>query len=282
MVNFNGDLLPDSSHFLNQQNRGLHFGDALTEYLRYSGTDFLFWEDCYFRLMAAMRQLRMEIPMDFTLEFLEQEMRKTLQASGLETTPARVELLVFREGGSGLLPQTQEVSFVMEVQPLEEASFTVGQAPFIADLFRDYYLQADALARLPHNNRLVQVLASIYAAENGLHTCLLLNHRKEMAEGLHGTLFVRKGKLLKTPPLDSGCQAGVLRGHLLKQDWSESPYGLTEEAVSPFELQQADELFTVDMIHGVQPISNYRKAKYSREAAVYVADLLNSQISALS
>lgn len=278
MVNFNGDLLPDSSHFLNHQNRGLRFGDALTERVRYTGESLLFWEDHYFRLMAAMRQLRMEIPMSFTLEYLEEEIRKTLMASGLENTPSLASVQVVRNGGDRYLPVTREISYIIDVQPLESDVFTLGNTPFIADLFKDYYLPADALSGLPHNSKLPHVLASIFASENDLHTCLLVNHRKEMAEGLHGNLFLRKGKQLKTPPLESGCRPGILRGYLLKQGLGETPYELVEEAISPFELQQADEMFLLDIGQGVQPISKYRKATYSYEAASAVTDLLNAMI----
>lgn len=280
MVNYNGDLLPESSHFLNHHNRGLRFGDALTETLRYSGEYLLFWEDHYFRLMAAMRQLRMEIPMNFTLEVLEAEIRKTLLAAGHERSPALIGLIVVRNGGTRLLPETQEISFIIETARIQTVEFTTAKAPFVADLFRDYYLQADALARLPHHNRMTSVLASIYASENGLDTCLLLNHRKEVAEGLHGNLFLRKGNLIKTPPLDSGCRAGILRGFLFKEGFTDDSFELIEEGISPFELQQADELFLLDIVHGVQPITKYRKANFSDEAAHLAAVMLNKMIPA--
>ena len=278
MVNYNGDLLPASSHFFNHQNRGLRFGDALSETVRYSGENLLFWEDHYFRLMAAMRQLRMEIPMNFTLEVLEAEIRKTLAASGNEKSPALIELMVVRKGGTQLLPETQEISYIIEALPIEKVTFTTGKATFIADLFRDYYLQADALAQLPHHNRITPVLASIYASENDLDTCLLLNHRKEVAEGLHGNLFLRKGSQIKTPPLSSGCRAGILRGYLLKGGFSGDSLELVEEVISPFDLQQADELFLLDIVHGVQPITKYRKATFTDEAAHRVTQILNKMI----
>ena len=278
MVNYNGDLLPDTSHFLNNENRALRFGDALSERVRYTGQNLLFLEDHYFRLMAAMRQLRMEIPMNFTLEYLEEEIRKTLLASGLESNPSLVGIQVVRNGGRGYLPETREISYIIEAQPLKEAKFTLGKPPFAADLFKDYYLPADALARLPHNNKLTHVLASIFASENDLDTCLLVNHRKEMAEGLHGNLFLRKGDQIKTPPLESGCRAGILRAYLLKQGLAENSFELVEAAISPFELQQADELFLLDIAHGVQPITRYRKATYSQQAASLVRDILNAMI----
>lgn len=279
MVNFNGDLVPADAHFLNHRNRGLLFGDALTETLRHTGEAILFWEEHYFRLMASMRQLRMEIPMTFTLEFLEAEVSKTLTAGGLAGKPALAEIIVFRKDGTDLLPNSLESSFIIRATELSTSGFTPVEGPVRADLFRDYYIQADGLARLAHNNRIVQVLAGIYARENDLETCLLLNHRKEIAEGLHGTLFLRTGSALKTPPLHSGCTGSVLRDHLLKQSWQESPFELTEGEISPFELQQADELFLLHIKHGVMPITQYRKAAYSSEAAHFTADLLNSRIS---
>ena len=41
-----------------------------------------FWEDHYFRLMASMRILRMEIPMNFTQEYLEKQILATIEANG--------------------------------------------------------------------------------------------------------------------------------------------------------------------------------------------------------
>lgn len=280
MVNYNGDLLPESSHFLNHQDRGLRFGDAVSEKIRYTGENLLFWEDHYFRLMAAMRQLRMEIPMNFTLEVLEAEIRKTLVASSRGKLPALIQLIVVRKGGTQLLPKTQEISYIIEAEPLGSAGFTKGRSPFVSDLFRDYYLQADALARLPHHNRITPVLASIFADENDLDTCLMLNHRKEVAEGLHGNLFLRKGDRIKTPPLDSGCRAGILRAYLLKEGFPDGSFKLVEEGISPFELQQADELFLLDIVHGVQPITKYRKAVFNNEAATRVTEILNGLIPA--
>ena len=66
MINFNGELLSDQQAKLSVFNRGLAFGDALFETLKSLNGKLLFWEDHYFRLMASMRILRMEIPMTFT------------------------------------------------------------------------------------------------------------------------------------------------------------------------------------------------------------------------
>jgi branched-chain amino acid aminotransferase len=278
MVNCNGDLLPESSHFLNHQNRGLQFGDALTERIRYTGRTLLFWEAHYFRLMASMRQLRMEIPMEFTLEYLQEEVLKTLSATGLSSTPGEISITIFREGGGDILPKTSQVRYLIATKPLNNAEFPSDTPGLTADLFKDYYLQADGLARLPHINRLPFVLASIYAAENDFDTCLILNHRKEVALGLHGNLFLRKGREIKTPPVSGGCSDDMLRKFLIGLDWKDTPYELLETTISPFELQQADELFMADISTGITSITQYRKAKYSRDAAGLVTGKVNGFI----
>lgn len=279
MVNFNGDLLPAASHFLNHTNRGLRYGDALSDTLKYNGNSLLFWEDHYFALMAAMRQFRMEIPMDFNMEFLEAEMRKTLEAAGYATGPAALRITVFRKPGANLAPDTLEIDYLLEVEPLDSSDYQISAAERRADIFRDYTLQANGLGALPLASCPVRVLASVYAAENDLHTCLLLNERKEVCDTLDGNLFVRFGNHLVTPLAESGCRNAVLRKRILGLGRAEGTYTWEERAVSPFELQQADELFTSSALYGVRPITDYKKAKFSSEAATHLTTLLNTAVA---
>lgn len=279
MVNYNGDLLPAHAHFINHTNRGLRYGDALFETLRFDGERLLFWEDHYFRLMSSMRRLRMEIPLDFTMEFLEAQILKTLKAGEQHEKPARIRLTVYREGGGRYTPETLDVSYIVEFEPLENGTYELDGSECRADLFRDYYLQADSLSGLKHNNKLLNVLAGIYARENDLDTCILLNHHKSVAEGISGNIFLRVGDRIKTPPLTSGCLDGIFRKQLLVLGKKDARYEWVEEDISPFELQQADELFITNMIQGIRPITAYRKARYTTEAAAYCLQRINIKVA---
>lgn len=227
-----------------------------------------------------MRQLRMEIPMEFTLEHLEGEILKTIEASGRGGLPNEICITVFRNAGNSFLPEALDVSFIIGFSPLSQVEYVLETPGLKADLFKDYYLQADGLSRLPHTGKLPFVLAAIYADDNGYDTCLMLNHRKEIALGLHGNLFYRKGDEIKTPPLSGGCPDGILRKFLLKHNWDNTPYHLLEADISPFELQQAEELFMTDISSGITSIAQYRKAKYSQEAATFSTELINELIRA--
>ena len=77
MVNLNGTLQSTQEGKVSINNRGLQYGDAVFETLKVVSNRINFWEDHYFRLMASMRILRMEIPMTFSMEFLEFHFLKT-------------------------------------------------------------------------------------------------------------------------------------------------------------------------------------------------------------
>jgi len=100
MINFNGTILEKQQATISVSNRGLNYGDAIFETLRVSAGKIYFWEDHYFRLMASMRILRMEIPMNFTQEYLEKQVLATIEANGTITAAYRVKILVWRQQGS--------------------------------------------------------------------------------------------------------------------------------------------------------------------------------------
>ncbi|PTM07576.1 MAG: aminotransferase class IV, partial [Bacteroidetes bacterium] len=104
MVNINGNIVKTEDASISIMNRGFNYGDALFETIKVSHGKVLFWEDHYFRLMASMRILRMEIPMNFTLEFLESEILNLLKQDGLSDKTIRIKLLVFRDSEGLYLP----------------------------------------------------------------------------------------------------------------------------------------------------------------------------------
>ena len=62
MINYNGELKDPSWEGISPFNRGILYGDGVFETIKAVNGKLLFWEDHYFRLMASMRILRMEIP----------------------------------------------------------------------------------------------------------------------------------------------------------------------------------------------------------------------------
>ena len=186
-IYFNGNIVPEDSKYLNQGNRGLRYGDALFETMRASNGVIFFWEDHYLRLMASMRMLRMEIPMSFTLETLDDAIQKVLVANELDKCPARIRFTVFRQDGGFYLPKTNEVCYVIEAEALASPFYLLDENPYEVELYKDFYVNPDMLSTLKTNNKILNVTGSIYAKENGYDNCLLLNTTKQVVEVLNTT-----------------------------------------------------------------------------------------------
>lgn len=282
MVNNNGQLIADDAPFLSASNRGFAYGDAVFETIRISLQKILFWEDHYFRLMASMRILRMEIPMEFTMDYLEEQLLKTVKSSYSDTTTIRAKLTVYRNEGGLYTPQTNTVSFVITVQPLDTDFYLHNTTSYNVELFKDHYINSGLLSTLKSTNKLPHILGGIYARENGYDNCLLLNEQKHVIEALNGNLFLVVGKTIKTPPLSDGCLRGIMRKQLLDMKKQLPDYTFEEASISPFELQKADELFITNTITGIQPITQYRKKQYATTVSKDLTAKLNVKIRLLS
>lgn len=276
MVNYNGQLLPASATFLNHENRGLRYGDSLFETLRVVDGKVIFWEEHYLRLMASMRILRMAIPMEFTMEFLQTEIIKTITANDMTASPARVRLTIFRNAGGFYLPDSNEVSYCIECNALKAAFYTMAEEPYEIELFKDFYVNNDLTATLKTNNKIINVVGSIYAQENGYQNCLLLNTSKQITEALNGNIFMVNGTVVTTPPIEDGCLNGIIRKKIIEILGKIEGYTVQERSVSPFDLQKADELFITNSITGIRSITKYRKKEFERTVATDLLGKLNA------
>lgn len=275
MINFNGRLIEDSQAHLLVKNRGFAYGDSVFETIRVINGKIMFWEDHYFRLMASMRIMRMEIPVEFSPEFLEEEIRSLIKSQELENSPAKVKFSVYRKEGGLYTPTTRNIGYLMTAEEIPDAFYILNEEPYEIELFKDHYVNSGLLSSIKSNNRAVNVLGGIYASENDYKNCLILNEKKSVVEALNGNIFLVKGKKIKTPPISEGALNGIIRKQLLSVIEQMPELSIEEASISPFELQKADELFITNVIVGIQPVTKYRKKEYSNSVAKEILSKLN-------
>ncbi|HTQ56019.1 MAG TPA: aminotransferase class IV [Bryobacteraceae bacterium] len=91
------------------------------------------------------------------------------------------------------------------------------------------------------------------AQRRGFDETILLNENGEVAECTSANLFVARGNDVWTPPLNSGCLPGVTRDLLLHQ--IEVPqYRVRERALTPQNLEDADEVFITSTTRNLLPV----------------------------
>jgi branched-chain amino acid aminotransferase len=277
MVNFNGNITA-SEVVLPHNNRAFLYGDGVFETVKILNGKILFSEDHYFRLMAAMRIVRMEIPMNFTLEYFESQILMLADAKGCSES-ARARITVYRNDGGFYLPQDKTVTFIITASSLENRGYRIENERYEVDLYKDFFIPAQLLSTIKTTNRMINITGSIYAAENDLDNCLLLNDSKNVVEALQGNLFMLTGNKLVTPPVSEGCLNGIMRKQVLALAKSMENIEVAEEIISPFDLQKSDELFITNVIKGIQPVTKYRKKDFKSELANDLLKRLNVLVS---
>lgn len=278
MVYNNGKLITLEEAQLSIFNRGLAYGDAVFETIKTLNGKILFWEDHYFRLMASMRILRMEIPMTFTPELLEQQILDLINVQTNNSNSYRVKFTVYRESTGFYTPDSNAIGYFITALPLDNDIYLLNTSSYRVELFKDHYVVPGLLSTLKTNNKAINVLASIFAKENDFENCLLINTNKSVVEALNGNLFLVKDQIIKTPPLVDGALKGILRQQLISIIEQSNTYKLEETSISPFELQKADEMFVTNVIQGIQPITDYRKKSYTTKVSQLLLAQLNVKL----
>jgi branched-chain amino acid aminotransferase len=272
MINHNSKLVSKNQPILSNQNRGFKYGDGVFETLKIVNSNIVFFEAHYFRLMASMRMLRMEIPQNFTLEYLESEILKTTNANNLDTS-ARVRLTVYRKDGGLYNPTSNEIDFLIEVSEL----VVIRKDVYKVELYKDFHVYSGLLSTLKTTNRILNVVASIFTSENEYDTCLFLNEKKQLVEAIHGNIFLVFDTKIVTPSIKEGCIKGIIRKKIIELLQKHSDFTVEEREISPFELQKADELFITNSIIDIQQVTNYRKKVYRTETSLRILELLKKE-----
>ncbi|WP_377268291.1 aminotransferase class IV [Peterkaempfera sp. SMS 1(5)a] len=108
--------------------------------------------------------------------------------------------------------------------------------------------ERSAISGLKSTSYAENVVALAHAHSRGASEALFGNTVGRLCEGTGSNVFVVRGGRLLTPPLDSGCLAGITRA--LVADWLDA-----EETDLPFSaLQDSDEVFLTSSLRDVQAV----------------------------
>lgn len=275
MLNINGTFQPLSDQ--NIYNRAFLFGDGVFETVRVRRAKILFLEDHYFRFMSGMRIVRMQIPMWLTMEKFESMLLETA-AQNQCLDAARVRMTVFRTGSGKYTPLTSEIEYTIAAEPLPNPDYGLLSPGIEVELYKDFYVAKQLLSAVKTTNKMLHVMAGVFAHENGYGNCLLLNDDKNVISAVNANVFLGIDGELLTPPVSEGCLNGVMRKQIIALSKS---LGVTvrEVPVSAFDVQRADEVFLTNVVAGIQPVGKFRKKIFETSLAEALAAKLQESIN---
>ncbi|MEY2419718.1 MAG: branched-chain amino acid aminotransferase [Actinomycetota bacterium] len=239
----NGALLDDSMATLSVFDHGTTVGDGVFEtMLCYPETGVAFAAEHLRRLRASAAGLYLEVPYDDAA--LVHAVDEVVGSEPRDNTCVRVRLTV--TGGAGPLGSdrggaTPTVIVAATPQKPWPPTATLAPVPWPRN-------ERGALAGLKTTSYAENVVALHAAHDAGADEALFCDTRGNVCEGTGTNIFAVIDDELLTPPLTTGCLAGVTRHVVI------DAYGAIEKMFSLTDLARASEVFVTSTTREVQAV----------------------------
>jgi branched-chain amino acid aminotransferase len=235
LIVHNDRIVPLEEVHLSPGQVGLLMGWGVFTTLRiYRGIPFAF--ERHWARMTRDAQ-RLEVPMPFDMERVAGIIRDLARANSRPEGMARVS---FVKNQGGLWSQAEDLGptdllvFTRELVPWPAAQHLTLQPMGIFSGGR--YAGTKMLSWVPH----AAVLAHVHEA--GYDDALLLNEKGHLSECTSANLFLVRGGKVLTPPLSSGCLAGITR-EILLEIAPQAGIEIVEQDLTTDDLAGAEEVF---------------------------------------
>lgn len=252
----NGRFAPMEEVRLSPGQAGLLNGWALFTTLRiYDGKPFGFGR--HWKRLATDAS-RVNLPLGCSPESVRQQLTELIRINQVRQGCARVYLIY------------NKIGYWVSEEPMPDVDSLLCTADLLQrkgsarlGVLENARQAAHPLAGVKVTSWLQNVWALDQAVREGFDEVILLNERGEAAECTAANIFAVRGGKVVTPPLSSGCLAGVTRGVLLEIA-GELRVNVEDVPITLQDLLTADEVFLTSTTREVQPVSHIQTQPISQ------------------
>jgi branched-chain amino acid aminotransferase len=237
----NGELHDPASAHVSAFDHGLTVGDGVFETMKIIDGRAFAMRRHLERLRRSAKGLSLDVPPSDAE--LRHAIEMTIAANGLDDGRVRITVT----GGVGPLGSDRgsagsSVIIAVSTQAPWPPSASVVTVPWRRN-------EHSAVAGLKTTSYADNVVALRHAREHGADEAIFANTAGNLCEGTGTNIFVGLAGRLYTPPLTSGCLAGIIRELLVEA------IAVSEVDLAIERLVEADEAFLTSSTREVQPIS---------------------------
>lgn len=242
MVWLDGDLQSVDDACVSPFDHGLLVGDGVFETTKVV-------DGVAFALRRHLARLRRSAGgLGLAVPYTDDELRAAIGAVVTANGPAAGRLRTTVTGGPGPLGSDRGAALPTVIIATSPATAWPDHTPVVTVPWPRN--ERSAVVGLKTVSYAENVVAIAHAHDRGAGEAIFANTRGRLCEGTGSNVFVGSGGRLLTPPLASGCLAGITRELVLEVAGA-------EEADLPLEaLGGADEAFLTSSTRDVQPISH--------------------------
>lgn len=270
---YNGHLISLYEPAIGFNNRAFRYGDSLFESMRYTNGKVMFIHDHIQRLKLSMTVMRMNVPAEFNSENLNYLVHHLADKNHI-TGDARVRLTVFRNEGGLYTPEVNDISFLIETEPIDSKGYALNQKGLWVDLYAEIRKPLNKVASLKTGSALLYIMAGLSKTSMRLDDCLLVNEKGNICEAISSNLFVVKNGTLHTAPVAEGCVDGVMRKQVLGIA-AHNKILTFETPITVNTLMNGDEIFLTNAIQGLQWVGQFKNKFFTNRMAQLLTEKLN-------
>jgi branched-chain amino acid aminotransferase len=251
-VYISGKFVPQEEAKISVFDHGLLYGDGIFEGIRSYGGKVFRLRQHIERLYESAKAIWLEIPMsqDAMCDAVDEAVRVNKIDDGY------IRLVVTRGAGTlGLDPNRcsnpQVIIIADAISLYPKDLYEKGLEIVTVSVQRTH--PAALNPRVKSLNYLNNILAKIEGLQAGCIEALMLNHKGEVAECTGDNIFLVRGGVLFTPPLDAGILAGVTRDAVIELARG-AGIDVREIALTKHDVYIADECFLTGTAAEVIPV----------------------------
>ncbi len=260
---FNNKFYKNDSPVVSPANRGLRYGDGLFETMKSIKGKILNENFHFDRLFNGLDLLKFDVPKAFNKDFILKKI-KELCVKNKHNDVVRIRLMIIRGSGGIFDPENFLPNYIIESWALD-GKRQLNENGLVIDLFTEARKSCDNFSHIKSNNYLPYIMAGIYAKENKLNDCIVLNSYGRICDTAIANIFIIQKTKIITPPLSEGCVAGTMRRWMLEKFNLES-YNVIEKELTQQDLLSADECFLTNSIYHIRWVKNFRDKSYTNSS----------------
>jgi branched-chain amino acid aminotransferase len=251
-IYINGKFVPQEEAKISVFDHGLLYGDGVFEGLRsYRGKVFRLRQHIV-RLYESAKAIWLEIPM--SQQAMCDAVNEAVRVNKIDD--GYIRLVVTRGAGTlGLDPNRcsnpQVIIIADAISLYPQELYEKGLEIVTVSVQRTH--PAALNPRIKSLNYLNNILAKIEGLQAGCIEALMLNHKGEVAECTGDNIFLVRGGVLYTPPLDAGILGGITRAAVIELAKS-AGVEVRETALTKHDVYIADECFLTGTAAEVIPV----------------------------
>ena len=273
---FNGEILYEENLIFTQLKRAVNFGDGFFETIRVINGTEMFLEDHFTRIITGLNFLKIDYPRSFNLSSLKNDIHSLLKINKINEG-GKIKVYFFRGGLGTYKPTKNNISYIVETTNLNSNLYELNTKGHLVSVFKDYKKQINSLSSFKTSNSLLYVLASIFAEQNNYNDSLILNENSNIIESSNSNIFLWLNQKIITPPLSSGCIAGIMRKVIINI-LIELNIEIVERDITQKDLEMSNEIFLTNVISGITWVGGFKHIRYYNTLSKKITKKLNENL----